>query len=226
MSTQPVRKISSCLATVENLPEGGMITIPDVTWDEYEQLLADLGDRPGKRVNYDRGRLWIMSPSQYQEMYTSLLLRIALYTVDALGYYLESRGSATFKKKSFPGGMEPDTCFFIQNASRIIGKRKLDPHLDPPPDVIVEIDISSGSLYKLDFYADLGAPEIWPFDEKRLQILHLTEQGYVEATTSRALPVLTADALTQFLEQSKTEGQSAALRSFRRWLRDNLPGAS
>jgi len=226
MSAQPVRKISSFLATVENLPEGRMITIPDVTWDEYEQLMADLGDRPGKRVNYDRGRLWIMSPSQYHEMYTALLQHIALSAAEALGYDLESRGSATFKKKSFPGGMEPDTCFFIQNAARIIGKRKLDPRRDPPPDVIVEIDISSGSLYKLEFYADLGVPEIWRYDEKRLWILHLTEQGYAEAATSRALPVVTADALSQFLEQSKTEGQGAALRSFRQWLRSNPPGAS
>jgi len=223
MSAQPIRKTSSFLAAVKNLPEGGMVTIPDVTWDEYEQLIAELDDRPGIRVNYSRGRLWIVSPSQYHEMYTGLLLRIAIYAADALGYDLESRGSATFKKKSFPGGMEPDTCFFIQNAARIIGKRKLDPRRDPPPDVIVEIDISSGSLYKLDFYADLGVPEIWRYDENRLHILLLTEKGYVEATTSHALPVLTADGLSRFLEQSKAEGQSAALRSFRDWLRNALP---
>ncbi|MCI0663435.1 MAG: Uma2 family endonuclease [Acidobacteria bacterium] len=226
MSAQPNRKISSYLATVKDLPEGGMITIPDVTWGEYELLLADLGDRPGLRVNYDRGRLWIMSPSQYHEMYTGLLHDIGRITAEETGCDFECRGSATFKKKSFPGGMEPDTCFFIQNAARVIGKRELDPRYDPPPDVIVEIDISSGSLYKLDFYADLGVPEIWRYDEKRLHILHLIEQKYVEATTSRALPALTADALSRFLEQSKTEGQSATLRSFRQWLRENLPGAS
>jgi Uma2 family endonuclease len=224
MSAQPVRKISSFLATIENLPEGGMITIPDVTWGEYEQLLADLGDRPGRRVNYDRGRLWIMSPSPYHEMYTDLLHDIGRKVADEIGCAFESRGSTTFKKKSFPGGMEPDTCFFIQNAAAIIGKRKLDPRRDPPPDVIVEIDISSGSLYKLDFYADLGVPEIWRYDEKRLQILHLTDQGYVESASSLAIPVLTAEALTRFLEQSKTEGQSATLRTFRQWLESKLPG--
>jgi len=222
MSAQPVRKISSYLATVENLPDGAMVTIPDVTWDEYEQLLADMGDRPGRRVSYERGRLWIMTPSQYHEMYTGLLHDIGRITADETGCEFETRGSATFKKKSFPGGMEPDTCFFIQNAAGVIGKRKLDPRRDPPPDVIVEIDISSGSLYKLDFYADLSVPEIWRYDENRLQILHLTEQKYVEAETSRALPVLTADALSQFLEQCKTGGQSATLRTFRGWLRSAL----
>ena len=162
-----------------------------------------------------------MSPSQYHEMYTSLLHDLGRITADEIGCDFESRGSATFKKKSFPGGMEPDTCFFIQNATRIIGKRKLDPHRDPPPDVIVEIDISSGSLYKLDFYADLGAPEIWRYDGSLVEIYLLSGDDYVGARASLAFPFLSCEVLARFLVKSKTDGQDETLRAFSDWVEQN-----
>jgi Uma2 family endonuclease len=128
----------------------------------------------------------------------------------------------TFKKKTFKSGAEPDSCFYVQNASKIIGVRTLDLSRDPAPDVIVEIDVSHSSLFKFDFYAHLGVSEIWRYNEKRLRIYHLIEQKYVEASASRAFPVLTSDALTRFLDQSKTEGQTAVRRAFRQWLQENL----
>lgn len=222
MSTYAIPKIADYLALIERLPAGGALTLPDVSWAEYEGLLAALQERPGLRVNYIAGRLWIMSVSQYHEMYQELLQNLALFTADELGLVFESRGSTTFKEKTFRAGAEPDTCFYVQNAARIIGKRTLDLRRDPPPDVIVEIDITHPSLYKFAFYAQLGVPELWRYDELRLQILHLGAQGYEEAVASLAFPVLTAEALTQFLEQCKSAGQSAARRAFRQWLREQL----
>jgi Uma2 family endonuclease len=94
--------------------------------------------------------------------------------------------------------------------------------VDPPPDVAVEIDISSDSSDKLAIYQSLGVPEVWIYNGERLRIRHLTDRGYVDAQNSMAFPLLTADALTEALEKSKTEGQSAALRFFRNWLRSVL----
>jgi Uma2 family endonuclease len=209
---------ASYLDAIAHLPPGGTLTLHDVSWDEYEQLLEELGDCTGVRIGYDRGRLEAMSPSPYHEMYKELLQNLALITAEHLGLDFESRGSTTFKLGQFEQGAEPDTCFYVEHAAAIIGKRKLDLRRDPPPDVIVEIDVSHGSDFKLDFYARLGVPEVWRYDERQMHISHLTAAGYVEAAASRAFPPLTAEALTVHLEQSKTAGQSAALRSFRAWL--------
>lgn len=160
-----------------------------------------------------------MSPSSNHEMYKELLQNFALLITLEMGLVFESRGSTTFRQEQFVHGAEPDTCFYIENASRIIGKKRIDLDTDPPPDVIVEIDVSHDSTSKFDFYAALGVPELWRYDEHRAQIYHLIDENYSEQPASLALPAITADALTRFLEQSKTEGQSAALRSFRAWLR-------
>jgi Uma2 family endonuclease len=145
----------------------------------------------------------------------------ARLVADHLGCDLEKLGSTTFKLGSFDQGAEPDACFYVQNASRIIGKKKIDLGIDPPPDIVVEIDLSHGSTGKETFYANIGVPEIWRYDERRLQILQLTAAGYVDVPASPTFPFLEANVLTGFLEQSKTDGQSATLRAFRVWLRTN-----
>jgi len=222
MSAQPARKTSMLLKAIRHLPEGGTLTLQDVSREDYERLLADLGDSNRARVSYYHGRLEVMSPSPIHEMYKELISDAGRITGDLTGVDLEKLGSTTFTPGTFDEGAEPDTCFYVQNAARIIGKRKIDLSVDPPPDVAVEIDISSDSTNKLAIYQSLGVPEVWIYNEQRLRIYHLTDQGYVEMSSSLAFPLLTADALTEVLEKSKTKGQAAALRSFRQWLRSKL----
>lgn len=164
-----------------------------------------------------------MSPSPIHEMFKELILRIADAYSLITGCELETLGSTTFNPDTLDQGAEPDTCFYVRNAARIIGKLKIDLSVDPPPDVAVEIDISSDSTNKLAIYQSLGVPEVWIYNGRRMGVYHLTDQGYVEAPNSLAFSLLTADALTEALEKSKTIGQNAALRSFRNWLRINLP---
>ncbi|MGH9936448.1 MAG: Uma2 family endonuclease, partial [Blastocatellia bacterium] len=215
MSAQPAGKNPSLLAAIKHLPEGGTLTLFDVTWEEYEELLAELGEGYAIRICYDRGKLEITRATAWHEMFKTLALGLARAAAEETDGDLESFGSTTFKRERFAQGVEPDICFYVQNAARVTGQNLREAIEETPPDVVVEIDVSHESTNKFVIYRNLGVPEIWRYDEKRLQILLLTEQGYAEAATSRALPILTADALSQFLEQSKTEGQSAALRSFR-----------
>lgn len=222
MSAQPSRKPTSLLTVIEHLPEGGTLILPEVSWEEYERLLEELGESNRVRVSYNQGRLEIMTLSPIHEMYKDLLLRIADSVAVETGIVLETRGSTTFKEKSFAQGAEPDTCFYVQNASRVIGLRKIDLNVDPPPDVVVEIDIGHESPRKPEIYRNLGVAEVWRYDEQRLQMLRLTDAGYVETSVSEAFPGLTAEALTLALEDSKTQGQSAALRAFRQGLRTQL----
>ena len=206
------------LDAIAHLPAGGTLILTDVPWEEYEQLLADLGDRPGTRITYDNGRLEVMSPSLFHEMYKDLVLSIAFILAQESNTTFESRGSTTFKQDWTRKGAEPDTCFYTQNAVRILGKRKIDLTIDPPPDIVVEIDVSHESMRKLQFYAGLGVPELWLYDERSARIYVLTNASYAEVSFSPTFPILTSDVLSRVLEQSKTEGQTGAINSFREWL--------
>jgi Uma2 family endonuclease len=206
------------LDAIAHMPAGGKLILYNVTWEEYEQLLDELKDR-ALRVSYIRGRLEIMSPSLPHERPKEMLLQLARVVADEMNLTLETAGSTTFKDEQLAMGAEPDTCFYVQNAQSVIGKDSIDLMTDPPPDVVVEIDIWSESTGKMGFYAAIGVPEFWRYDKRQLRIYHLSEQGYVEALASLAFPLLTGEVLTRFLEQSKSAGQSATLRAFREWLR-------
>lgn len=204
---------------IRHMPAGSTLIIPDVSWAEYEQLLADLGDGYAVRLTYDQGRLEIMSPSTRHGRYGAFVERVAHVLASELKLDLESFGSATFKEPALKQGAEPDTCFYVQHAAQVVGKMDLDLAVDPPPDVIVEIDVSHSSKRKLAFYAKLGVPEVWRFKEPRALIYHLTGTEYTEASTSLAFPVLTADMLTGVLLQIRTDSAQAVLEAFRESLR-------
>ena len=222
MSTEVV----DYLDAIAHLPAGATLRLPCVSWEEYEALLSDLTDWPGMRVSYDAGKVEVMSPSPEHEEYKEFIYSLARVISEESGITLETRGSATFRRKSLAKGAEPDTCFYVQNASRVIGKRTIDLEVDSPPDVVVEIDMTNESLSKFSIYAAFGVPEIWRYDGEQAHIYQLADEAYTEATASRAFPPLTAVALTEFIAQSKTHGQTAALAAFRQWWRSHSPSAS
>ena len=222
MTTMIASYVDKIQNSIDHLPTGGTIIVPDVSWDNYQQLVAEVNNQTGVRLTFDRGSLEIMSPLPVHEKYKEFLLRLMDRLSTLMGFDLESLGSTTFNQEWLDNGVEPDTCFYIKNAAKIIGKNRIDLAVDPPPDIAVEIDISHRSTTKLKIYEELRVPEIWLYDEQKLQILLLTETGYADSPTSQSFPFLTSEALTQFLERSKTEGQGAVLRVFREWVKTKL----
>ena len=208
---------------VEQLPEGSTLTLHHVRWEVYEQLLEAVGEAPGLRISYDGGTLQIMTISSEHESYSELIQNfVRLYTL-RLGLKLRSFGSATMKKQSKNKGSEPDTCFYIQTAA-IIGNRKhLDFAKDPPPDIVVEVDIEHESLSKFPIYAALGVPELWRYDGQALSIHQLRGSQYLPSPTSLALPLLTAKLLSEFLDCTRREDENSVLLAFEKWLRGLQP---
>ena len=204
---------------VDHLPEGAILVLQDVPWDDYEQLLDDLVDRPGVRATYDQGRLEIMSPRQEHEASKEFIIALVRALSEEPDAGLESYGSTTWKRKKDAKGTEADACFYIANAQQVIGKREIDLSVDPPPDLVVEIDVTNESLGKFPIYSTFGVPEIWRYDSKRHRAVmyELRGKSYGEITASRFFPILTVDVLADFVEQSKTQGQKTALAAFRRW---------
>ena len=139
---------ASYIEAIEHLPTGATLQIPQVRWEDYDQLLAELGDDYHVRVSYDCGCLEIMSPLPAHEAFADVVLSIAREITRELGVKLETRGSMTLRSAWQSKGAEPDTCFYVQNAARIIGKRSLDFNTDPLPDIVVEIGLTNASQPK------------------------------------------------------------------------------
>lgn len=205
---------------IGKLPEDSTLILRHIPWDEYEELLAEAGEARGLRISYDEGTLEIRTLSARHEKYTDLIkLFIGLVSV-RLRTRIAFFGSATMKKKRHRKGAEPDACFYIQSADLLGSRDDIDFNTDPPPDVVVEVDIHHDSLAKLPIYAELKVPEIWRYDGKKLEIYHLRGAEYVRAEASLALPVLNAARLTEFLNRSQYEDQYDVLRAFDEWVQN------
>ncbi|MEP7336553.1 MAG: Uma2 family endonuclease [Acidobacteriota bacterium] len=219
VATQQI-KTRDFLPSIAHLLPGGTITYHDVAWAEYEDLLEGLGGGYCARISYDHGKLEIHMPLPIYDYLKECLSRLLYGLSDELEIDLNGLGSTTFKFEGWQQGLEPDACFYLRDDPRVIGVWRFDPAVPPPPpDIAVEIDITSESLGRFHIYANLGVPEIWRCDGQQFQMYHLTETGYVEAAASRAFPFLTGEVIFQFLERCVTEGQSATLREFRQWLK-------
>lgn len=207
------------LDAINHVPPGGLLRLDNVSWQEYERLLADLGDDSKVRVSYDQGRLEIMAPLPIHEKQKGLVHDFVIIMCEELGLDVEPLGSTTLKRELRAHGAEPDDCFYINNASKISGKRIIDLEQDPPPDLVVEIDSTNESLGKFPIYAALGVSEIWRYDGSRMYVYSLEGLQYVETPVSAAFPNLTTETLTEFIDMGSSQSQSAARRAFREWAR-------
>ncbi|HEX7317038.1 MAG TPA: Uma2 family endonuclease [Pyrinomonadaceae bacterium] len=216
MSTQT----TNYLDIIEHLTAGAKLELFNIDWDEYEHLLTQMENfHPGHRLSYDRGRLVVVSPKREHEFFKAFVSRAAHVLAEELNLNIEATGATTLQRRKLMKGVEADESFYVQNAARIIGHLELDLDVDPPPDVAVEIDMSNDPLDKFPIYAALGVHEIWCYDGESTRFYKLTGENYEVIQNSLAFPTITAEDLTQYLEQSKTEGQTAALKAFRRMLR-------
>ena len=190
-----------------------------VSWTTYEHLLADLSNQSSTRLTYDRGLLEIMCPLPEHEEWNRTIALLVEVLAEEMHIDVRNFGSTTFRRADLARGFEPDSCFYIQHEADISGKSTIDLTVDPPPDLVIEVDVTSGSLDKFPIYAQVGVPEVWRYDGQRLRISILTVERYVESETSLALPLLTGPRLSDTLAQSKTMRRTALLRSFRTWVR-------
>ena len=207
------------MTTVLAPPEERVI-LRNVSWEAYERLLDERGDDSVPRFSFDGGDLEIMSPSSEHEEFKFALSRIVEVVTEELGINVRELGSTTFKRKDVGRGFEPDACFYIQSFARIRGRRRIDLLADPPPDLIIEIDITTDSMKKLGIYSALRVPEVWRYDGSRLTILELEGGAYVERNASPALPILTPPVLTELIEEAMSLDPIPWLRKLRKWVRE------
>jgi Uma2 family endonuclease len=206
------------MVTVISPPEERML-LHEVTWETYEQLLANYADNSGPRFTYDRGVLEIMSPSSEHEECNDVIKLLVYILSEEWDINARGFGSTTFRREDVNRGVEPDSCFYIQSVDQITGVTKLDLDIHPPPDLAVEIDITNPSIDKLPIYAAFGVREIWHYDGQQVIILRLEDDGYVASEMSVAYPRLSRKKIGFFISASKSEPRPAWQRSVREWAR-------
>jgi Uma2 family endonuclease len=196
------------------------IVLYDVSWGTYESLLANYKDKSSPRFTYDRGVLEIVSPTTRHERIIYVLTTIVTMTALEQGNVVDGVGSMTFKHPERQQGFEPDASFYIQHAAQVADSSQIELAVDPPPDLVVEIDIANSSLNKLPIFAAARIPEVWRNEAAtgKVMILRLHGEKYERSAESGVLPPLTADALSRFVtERVRESGNWVA--EFQAWLR-------
>ncbi len=203
--TIPIRAIE--------LTPGSTISIHNLSWQEFEQVLAELGEQRNTRIAYYRGTLEIMSPLALHERPHRIIADIVKAILNVQERDWEDFGSTTLKQPEI-AGVEPDTCFYIQNASRVRGCRDMDLAVYPPPDLAIESDVTSRTA--LDAYEALRVPEVWIYRNRTLKIYLLQNGDYIESSVSLIFPNLPiAEMIPQLVQKAIDEGTSQMLRELK-----------
>jgi len=211
------------LEAIDHLPVGGKLYLEDVGWDEYEELLEELEGKRHVRISYDNGRMEIMTLSPEHEGPASLFGYLIQILTEELDLEFISIRSTTLRRKSRLQGKEPDDCFYIGALDRIIGKKRLDLDFDSPPDLAIEVDVTSSTINKMAIYAGLGVPEVWRYDNYQVEFHRLAGKRYESASTSALFPFLQPSVVAEHLPIGYTQGINAMRRAFREWVRAHKP---
>jgi Uma2 family endonuclease len=196
-----------------HLAPGSTITIENLSWEDFENILSDLGDNRNTRVSYYQGTLELISPLARHERPHRIIAYIVTTLLDLQNRNWEDFGSTTFKRPAI-AGVEPDTCFYIQNAEQVQGCQDMNLSLYPPPDLAIESDVTSRTT--LDAYLALGVPEVWVYHRDTLTIYLLQSGQYVESVTSLVFPDLNIpELIPNLVQQAITQGTRPMLRNLK-----------
>jgi Uma2 family endonuclease len=193
-----------------------------ISWRLYENLLAEIGDDGKARLSYYQGNLEFMTPLSVHENYNRQIERAIVVVAEELEQNYNLFGSMTIKRPDLGAGKEPDSCYYFANEPAVRGKTKLDFTQDPPPDLAVEIDITSSSLNQLALYATLGVGEVWRYDGTELVFYQLQSAKYIVVDRSPTFPILSPTTVLEFLAECQTEGVNQAVKNLRTWIQTHL----
>ena len=220
--SKPTNLTSTAIAEqVRPLAENRVI-LNNISWDTFERLLADIGDRRKTLFHYINGTLEIMSPLSLHEGSNRFIEALLGIFTDELEIDMRRLGSLLMKIPDLKLGAEPDSCYYIQNEPIIRGKEVIIVGQDPVPDLVLEVDITNPSDRRLPIYALLAVPEVWRYDGYSLEFLALDNGAYQPIEKSLSFPDLPDAIIVEYVQKRLTLGESGTLREFRKWVRENV----
>lgn len=201
--------------------EVGHMVLHGVSWATYEAVLAEIGNRQ-LRVAFDNGELEIMSPLPEHEINGKWVARLIELLGLERGMEIIGLKSTTFRDSVAAKGLEPDECYYVQNAGRV-GEitGAFDPLLHCPPDLAIEVEVSRKAIAREPIYAALKVPEVWYVSSRRILCRILQSNGAcANAMRSAAFPFLEPAALHAWVMQLARASQTVPiLRRFQVWAR-------
>ncbi len=206
-------------------PAEQRVILHHVSWQTFKNLLTEVGDDRRTRFAYCQGTLEIMSPLYRHENINRFIDDLIRIMTDELDIGMSKGGSTTLTRDDVEAGAEPDSCYYIQSERLVRGRETIDLNAgDPPPDLVIEIDISTNSLDKRSLYAGLAVQEFWRFTGETVQffVLQPSSVEYQAAERSPTFPWFPPDKLAELLEKRLTLGETQTLRQFRTWVRQQI----
>jgi len=190
-----------------------------ISWEFYEQLLDEFKSSNALHFAYDNGILEVEVPLYKHERPTEILRDLITNICIEKEIDMINAGKTTFRQRAKAKGVEPDSCFYIQNEIKIRGLKDLDLSKNPPPDLVIEVDIPSPSLDKLPIYASLGVSEVWLYKSERVEFLKFVGGKYQKVKNSIALPILSNDKANEFLLKGLQENYIKWVKEIRKWIK-------
>lgn len=194
------------------------VVLRGIRWETYERLLADQQESGATRLSFDSGTLEIMSPSSEHESLNETITLLFQLLASELEIDVVAVGSTTFRRRDLLKGFEPDASFYTQNAQAVRHLKRIDLHWDPPPDVIVEIQITNPVIDKFSIFAAARIPEVWVYRDDQIEIYGLESNGYQRRTGSSFLPGVTDRVLTDFVRSGRTMKSVEWIKHVRAWV--------
>ena len=198
------------------------VVLSNIRWATFKAILADLGEHRAMRLAYNQGTLTLKMPSKLHEIINRLLARIVKTLTEELNLEVVDVGSTTLEREDLDKAAEPDTGFYIQNAGQLAG---LDPVIPDrlPPDLVIEVDITSPSTQRLEIYKAIAIAEVWCYTKQRGVTIYQWRSGeYAEVQASVAFPQVTTDQLNRFLQQRQTQSENQVIRAVRSWIQSQV----
>lgn len=192
----------------------------DADWDTYVTFSDRLG-KFGARCDYDGVNLELMTLSPEHEQARNLLASLLSLLTQGMNIDIHDAGSMICRRQDLGQGFEPDVCYWIAHKAQVSGRKKIDLTRDPPPDLVLEIEISRSYLDRMAIAARLGILEVWCWDGKTLRFLLLRPSGkYSKTQRSRALPFLTVSELQPFLHPDVFQNKMTWMQMVMEWMRE------
>lgn len=198
------------------------IILQNISWQTFKTMLAEMGDNRATRLAYDSGIVEIMTPLMPHENSNRLIEVFVGVLCEELGLEVKRTGSLTLTRDDLERGGEPDSSYYIQNESLVRGKENIDLAIDPPPDLVLEVEYSRSRIDKLNLYAAMGIPEFWRYNGNVLRIYQLESGQYVESSQSITFAPVPVNEIPRFLKESRDVGEITCTRNFRNWVKQQL----
>ena len=196
------------------------VALKNIPWQGYQQLRGILGEHRAARLTFDRGVLEITMPLEEHEFSGRLIELFVRILVVELGLKIKTMGLTTLDRSDLDRGAEPDNAYYIQNQSLVAG-RKVDLAIDPPPDLVVEVDINHTDINKPALYASTGVPEFWQYDGREWRIYKLQGTAYQEVANSPTFPTVSKEKFYEFLAVAQRDEVEAEV-NLREWVRSSI----